>query len=85
MAPQFAYVLTYSHEDGDIITLHATEPSARKGAAAIARSFWAEIAAVCDEMPPTPGGLTDSQVTAMYFRNRTHERYDIERQLILSL
>jgi hypothetical protein len=76
---QQVYVLTYSHKHGDDVTLHADEGGAEHAIAEIARSYWGDVAALYDDMPATPDGLTDKQVTETYFDYYgAFESYSIE-------
>lgn len=75
--PAEVWVLDYAHKHGSDVSAYATEEAARSAAAQIARYFWADEAPRCPEMPSTPDGLSDEDVTRIYFTNLDGEDYQI--------
>ena len=66
-SPVRVWVVEYAHKHGTDFSAHATAAEARQVVAWIARQFWADIAAIRDELPATPEGLSDEEMVQMYF------------------
>lgn len=83
--PQRVYVVRYWHKHGDDITVYATEEAAAAGVAEIAREWWDDAVGRVDDFPETPDGLTDREVTELYFGAMDdREGYDITEAPLLT-